>query len=182
MSWQLGPEEATDGRSFGERLVEVHQDIHRRCFQHDPAVNHGLPVQVRALRRIDDWQVCLLLTPWMLSRIYRPDSDPGIPVPADWSPEARADAEYSVIGPAVTLHLLGGEQKTHLNYEPRLGHYLMQPLVLNMEGYRDAEAVYEAWNEVIRTRDENMRKMRRDCPWQKEVSRREFFRRLRGDS
>ena len=38
---------------------------------------------------------------------------------------------------------------------------------------------FEAWSQVIRTRDENMEKARRDCPLQREISRRELFRRLR---
>ena len=51
---------------------------------------------------------------------------------------------------------------------------------MNMEQYRSADEGFAAWNEVIRTRDENMARMQRDCPWQKEVSRREFFRLGRG--
>ena len=49
-----------------------------------------------------------------------------------------------------------------------------------MEGYDSPEAVYHAWEQVIRTRDGNMERYRKDCPWQKEVSRRELFTRLGG--
>jgi hypothetical protein len=80
----------------------------------------------------------------------------------------------------VILAILGQSQQAHLNYHPLLGHYLLQPIALNMEPYASPEAVFEEWNQVIRTRDENMEKHRRDCPWQKEVSRRELFERLRG--
>ena len=45
--------------------------------------------------------------------------------------------------------------------------------------YHDADAIFEDWNQVIRTRDENMEKARRDCPMQKEISRRELLRRLK---
>ena len=51
-------------------------------------------------------------------------------------------------------------------------------MCLDLEPYRDAAAVFEAWNRVIRTRDENMEKAGRDCPLQKEISRRELFRRV----
>ena len=47
-----------------------------------------------------------------------------------------------------------------------------------MTDYRSADEVFQAWNHVIQTRDRNMEKARRDCAWQKEVSRREFFGRL----
>jgi hypothetical protein len=48
-----------------------------------------------------------------------------------------------------------------------------------MKPYPSADAVFEAWSQVIRIRDENMEKAKRDCPLQKEISRRELFRRLK---
>ena len=48
-----------------------------------------------------------------------------------------------------------------------------------MGGYKSPQEVFDAWDHVIKTRDENIEKLRRDCPWQKEVSRREFFGRFK---
>jgi hypothetical protein len=85
-----------------------------------------------------------------------------------------------MLGPNLRFDLLGQPQQAHLNFHSRLGHYLLQPICLDMKPYRDADAVFEAWNQVIHIRDENMEKARRDCPLQKEISRRELFRRIKG--
>jgi hypothetical protein len=47
-----------------------------------------------------------------------------------------------------------------------------------MESFRTASEVYASWNEVIERRNENMKQRQRECQWQQEVSRREFFNRL----
>lgn len=112
----------------------------------------------------------------MLARVLVPERDPGIEIPSSWRAEMRRNEEFQLLGPTVLVDLLGQQQPAHLGYHPRLGHYLLQPLAMNMEEYRSADEVFAAWNQVIRTRDENMAKMQRDCPWQKELSRREFFR------
>ncbi|WP_420825161.1 hypothetical protein [Thiospirillum jenense] len=66
----------------------------------------------------------------------------------------------------------------HLNYHVKLGHYLLQPLCLRMEDYTDANAVFNEWGAVIQIRDTNLAQTQRDCPLQREISRRELFRRL----
>jgi hypothetical protein len=81
-----------------------------------------------------------------------------------------------VLGPRLAFDLLGQPQQAHINYHPRLGHYLIQPICLDMQPYLAPAVVFEAWNQVIRIRDENMERARRDCPLQREVSRRELFR------
>jgi hypothetical protein len=48
-----------------------------------------------------------------------------------------------------------------------------------MEPYVEGDEVFRAWSEVIRIRDANMEQARRDCPLQKEISRRELFSRFR---
>ena len=141
-------------------------------------LNLALPVEIRALRRIDTWRVLLLLTPWMLARLLFPDEEPELEIPPGWSADERRNADYIVLGPSLGIDLLGQSQQAHLNYHPRLGHYLLQPICLDMKPYASADAVFEAWNQVIRIRDENMEKARRDCPLQKEISRRELFRRI----
>ena len=83
------------------------------------------------------------------------------------------------MGPRIHFSLLGQSQQAHLNYHRDLGHFLLQPICLDMGTYADTEAVFEAWGQVIRTRDEKMEQARRDCPLQKEVSRRELFSRFK---
>lgn len=178
--WQPYPPALAQDEALAQTMLGAHQAIVSGQLAGDPMLNTALPVQIRALRRIDDWRVLLLLTPWMLARHLFPDGPPAIAIPADWSADARRRADYRVLGPSLDFQLLGQSQRAHLNYHPALGHYLLQPICLDMQPYRDAAAVFEAWNQVIRIRDENMEKARRDCPLQKEVSRRELFRRLRG--
>ncbi len=163
-------------------VLAVHQTLYRQVMAQDPLCNDKLPIELRACRILEQWQVMLLVTPWMLSRLLLPHSPPEITLPNGWSAEEREDADYRVLGPRLEFDLLGQRQSAHLNYHRRLGHYLLQPLILNMAEFDSVENVFEAWNRVIRTRDDNMEKMRRDCPWQKEVSRRELFRGLRGNS
>lgn len=178
-AWQACPPELAEEDALAAAVLEVHRAILQGQLAGDPMLNLSLGIEQRALRRIEGWRVLLLLTPWMLARLLFPDEPPALPLPAGWSADERRNADYLVLGPRVAFDLLGQPQQAHLSYHPALGHYLLQPLCLNMEPYRDAEAVFEQWNQVIRTRDENMEKARRDCPVQKEVSRREFFRRFK---
>jgi hypothetical protein len=178
--WSPCPPELADEDRFIEGIRELHETLNREFFADDLMANQRLGIQLRAFRRLEGWRMVLVLTPWMLSRLLVPERDPGIRVPPEWRAETRRDAPYHLLGPLVKPEILGQGQQAHLNYHPRLGHYLLQPIVLNMEPYATPEAVFEEWSQVIRTRDENMEKHRRDCPWQKEVSRRELFGRLRG--
>jgi hypothetical protein len=177
--WCLCPEELDEDQALSAAVVAVHEHILKETLAGDPMLNLALPIEVRALRRVDDWRVLLLLTPWMLARWLFPDRPPPLALPKGWSAAERADAEYLVLGPRLSFSLFGQSQQAHLGYHDRLGHFLLQPLCLNMEPYCDAEAVFERWSEVIRVRDENMEAARRDCPMQKEISRRELFRRLK---
>jgi hypothetical protein len=173
--WKLPP---PDLREDGEALLELIERCYRaeleRSFRDSLSANPALPVETRALRRVDGWQLLLLLTPWMFARLLLPDAPPAA-IPAGWSAREREQAEPVVLGPLLEVDVAGAPQKAHLNYHPQLGHYLIQPLVLALDEYRSAEEVYAAWNRVIQTRDENMRRMQRECPMQQEVSRREFF-------
>lgn len=176
--WQVSPLAADDDARLVADVRACFDDLYRRRFGEDWQVNHDLPVEVRAFRRSEGWCVFLLLTPWMMARVYLPERDPGLALPAGWSAAERAEAPFTVIGPALSFELLGGEQKAHLNYLPGLGHFLLQPLVQSMQSYASADAVFEAWNEVITTRMQAMEQMKRECTWQREVSRREFFTRF----
>ncbi|MCP3868107.1 MAG: [NiFe]-hydrogenase assembly chaperone HybE [Gammaproteobacteria bacterium] len=174
--WQGIPETLLDDEKLLAAVIEEHEAIYRRYFLQEPGVNHQLPIRLQSFRRIDSWRLFLVLTPWMLARCFIPDSDPGIPVPDEWLPDARAGRPYQVIGPTCQLELLTGKQKAHLNYSPALGHYLLHPLVLSMSDYESPEAIFQEWNVVIETRNENLKKLRQRSRQQEEITRREFFR------
>ena len=176
--WEI-PLAAVEDAAFSGRVESVFTAIYGRWFADElMLVNHALPIQVRALRRIDIWRVFLLLTPWMLTRVLAPVRQPTIALPRGWRGAERRDAPYTVIGPSVSIPILGTSDRAHVNYDPRLGHHLLQPLVQSMERFESAHAVYAAWNQVIQTRDDNIRKLNKECLWQQDVSRREFFSRL----
>jgi len=178
--WQLGPLAALGDDALALAIVARFEAIRDAHFAGAEGINPALPVEVRALRRTEDWRVMLLLTPWMLARLFVPARAPGLPVPDAWAAAERAGQPYAVIGPAVKFTLLGAEQPAHLNYDAALGHYLVQPLVQTVWKFDTADAVFAAWNEVIATRQRVMEETRRECPWQRELSRREFFARLAG--
>jgi len=178
-AWQLPEPELEDDARLMDRVRKVHEAIFRLGFSSDPLVNTALAVQCRAFRRLGEWRLVVVLTPWMLARLMFPDRAPDLEIPEGWGAQERETADYLVLGPAAEIRLLDQPLKVHLNYDSRLGHYLLHPLCLNMQGYRDAEAVFEAWNEVIRIRDANLERLDRDCPLQQEVSRRELFKRYR---
>lgn len=182
VAWKLGALPGSDDQAVIAAVGDCFGEIYRRHFSGEfMMVNHDLPVDIRAFRRSDGWSVFLLLTPWMMARVFLPEGDPGIKIPSGWSAAERAAEPFQVIGPLLDFTILGGAQKAHLNYLPELGHFLLQPLVQSMEQYDSADAVFVAWNEVIKTRDRVMEEQKRECGWQKEVSRREFFTRLAGD-
>ncbi|NCS64607.1 MAG: hypothetical protein AUJ86_05200 [Hydrogenophilaceae bacterium CG1_02_62_390] len=178
--WQLGSFAGLDDRALAEAVVARFQAIRDDNFTDNPDINPTLGIEVRALRRLDGWRIFLILTPWMLARIFLAERDPGMTIAREWQAAARTDAPYVVIGPALKLTLVGGDQLAHLNYDRSLGHYLVQPLVQTMDKFTSADAVFQAWNEVIATRQRVMEEQQRDCPWQRELSRREFFTRFPG--
>lgn len=179
-AWQLAAFAAGDDAEVIGAVEARFRGLHEAVFAGSLDCNHALPVRVSALRRVEDWRVFLLLTPWMMSRLFLPLRPPRIALPSGWSAESRRGQAYVVIGPAVRLTLGTGEQSAHLNHDRVVGHYLIQPLVQAMDAYESADQVYSAWNEVIATRDRVMVEQQRDCPWQAEVSRREWFARVLG--
>ena len=110
-----------------------------------------------------------------MARVFLAEREPDLNIPTGWSEDERSSSPYIVIGPQLDFTILKEKQRAHLNYLPKLGHFLLQPLVQSMERYESADSVFAAWNEVIKTRDRVMEEQKRDCRWQKEVSRREFF-------
>jgi hypothetical protein len=173
--WKLGDLPKCDDQAVIAAVSKSFGEIYTEYFSNEFLVNHDLPIEIRAFRRNDGWCVFLLLTPWMMARVFLPERDPALPVPSDWSADKRASAPFNVIGPQLDFTMLGETLKAHLNYVPELGHFLLQPLVLSMEPYESAGAVFAAWDEVIKKRDQVMEEQKRECGWQKEVSRREFL-------
>lgn len=173
--WQTVPEALQNDSALLTTVTEEHRRIYTSYFKYDLAVNHALPIMTHAFRRLDQWRVFLLLTPWMLARVFVPNRDPGVSVPAEWRASVRQGRPYRVIGPGCDLDLLSGRQRAHLNFAPRIGHYLIHPLILSMLEFQTAEQVFAAWNRVIVTRNDNIKRLGRTNPQQEEISRREFF-------
>jgi hypothetical protein len=168
-----------DDEAFVATLEAVFTALYRQVFAADElGINRGLPIEVRAVRHREAWRINLLLTPWMLARVFTPLRLPEIPIPSGWTSDERTEAPYQVIGPLIEFSVLDSPQKAHLNYQVRLGHYLIQPLVQSMARFASASAVFEAWSQVIATRTENMQKLNVQSRWQEDLSRRELFTRL----
>lgn len=106
--WQTAADELRNDTLLQAAVVDEHRRIYSRYFLHDPAANHVLPVMTHAFRRLEQWRVFLLLTPWMLSRLFIPDGAPGWRIPPDWQAHNRRDRDYQVIGPTFELPLLTG--------------------------------------------------------------------------
>ncbi|MFA7096430.1 MAG: [NiFe]-hydrogenase assembly chaperone HybE [Gammaproteobacteria bacterium] len=173
--WQPCPFSIDDATALQTAVLDVHHDMYRRHFATELLVNHALPIELRAVRQVEGWALGLLLTPWMLARLLVTNQVPEIVLPDGWSAAERLGADPVVIGPAVRLSLLQTELKAHLNFAPRLGHYLLQPLIQRMQDFACADEVFGAWKEVIARRDRFMAERNADCVLQREISRREFF-------
>ena len=174
-AWHSFPEELQSDTLLQTAAIDEHRRIYTRYFTDDLAANHALPIMTHAFRRLDQWRVFLLLTPWMLARLFVPDADPGLRIPAEWDAQTRSEREYQVIGPAFDLPLLTGKQRAHLNHSPVIGHYLLHPLILSMIGFSAPEEVFAAWSRVIEIRNRNLEIVRKRNPLQEEITRREFF-------
>jgi hypothetical protein len=123
-------------------------------------INHKLKAEIRGWHVKDNWAMGVLLTPWMLTKIYIPLTTPEtISIPTGWSAEERQAMPYVVIGPLTTLTIDEQTHTVHLNYYPKLGHYAVQPLVQKMDSYADNEAAFAAWGEVLAFRKEYRAKL-----------------------
>ena len=179
-NWQLLDSNKSDDEVIS-CVIEVFTELYQTYFINELLVNHNLPVEIRAFRHNDLWRIFLLLTPWTLARLFLPEREPppGLEIPPGWQAKERASAPFTVIGPAMPLDILGGREMAHLNYHPKLGHYFIQPLIQSMEQFDSPDEAFNAWNEVIKTRNRVIEEQNRHCEWHQEVSRREFFAKLR---
>ena len=177
--WQPAPFALDDPEVVRERVAAAFGGLYDRWFAQEEGVNHALPIELRAYRKVEPWGVGLLLTPWMLARLWLAETNPGLYVQSGWAAEDRADSDPVVVGPTLRFEAMGTDQRAHLNYHTELGHYLIQPLIQNMVGFAEAREVYEAWEQVIAHRDQVAADQGKECTWQREVSRREFLFRRR---
>jgi hypothetical protein len=148
---------------FQLALLVAHRQIHDRHFTADRMINRALGFHLHGYRRMDNWRIILALTPWMLAQLWFADTPPDIAIPNGWGAEQRADADYQSLGPGIDLPAKAGAGKAHLNYHRTLGHYLLQPIVLNMEPYGSAQEIFEAWRQVTRCQEKNIKQRQREC-------------------
>lgn len=173
LPWEISPLQSDE---LVAKTVSVFKVIHARHFADDPAVNLALPIVARAFRHDGVWRLFLLLTPWMLGRLFFPQNDPGLVLPKGWGAASRtADVEFSLLGPSLSFQMHGEGLKAHIHYQPELGHFMIQPLAMNMDRFKSEEAAFDSWSAVIRKRDEMMVEKKKKCGWQAELSRREVF-------
>jgi hypothetical protein len=154
--WQLLPPECHQNRSFLDTLLAVHQEIYQKFLVDAPLVNSRIGFHLYAYRRTSRWRTVLILTPWMMSRLLFPEQDPHIRIPEGWSGEDRGDTEYQALGPTLRLGWSGNYMEAHLNYHTKLGHYLLQPITLDLRGYSTSSEVIQARNSLIRNLERNI--------------------------
>ena len=176
--WQLLPAHLQSDMRFQMALLVAHRRIYDRWFAEEPSVNPHLGFHLRGYRRSANWRILLMLTPWMLSRLLFPEQAPDIAIPPGWSAQEQHGADYQWLGPVVHLDWDDGELKAHLNYQESLGHYLLQPLALDMLPYASHREAFAAWDPASKSRDESLPRWERDRSWQREISRCDFPHRL----
>lgn len=175
--WQPGPATQMDDATLLAAVETVFQEMQEEHFSSDPSLNPDLPVQIRALREIEGWRSLLLLTPWMLCRLLFPPETADLELPEGYDPETRDPEKFELLGPIVEFPLLDNRQKAHPSFQPQLGSFFIQPLILNMQPFSSPDEVFGAWNRIIRTRDENRKRLNVKSAWHEEIARAELFAR-----
>jgi hypothetical protein len=168
--WQLLPKALADDTKFKQALINVHRDIYDEFFEDNPLINSSLGFHLHDYQRTSGWRVVLILTPWMMSRLLFPENNPHIVIPDGWSGEERCSTDYQVLGPSLRLGWSGNYMQSHLNFHAQLGHYLIQPILMNMQNYKTPQAALAAWNAIIRRRDAKINRRQLSCPCQEEFT------------
>lgn len=176
--WQSCAAPLRDDQALRQAVLAAYQDLYQHYFVNLPTINPRLPIEIRAFRRIDQWRVFLLLTPWMLIRAWVPKGNTGFAIPREWSAAERESASYTLLGSVFKLTVLNSQQKVHLAFDCQIGHYLLQSRILSLTPYDSANAVYDAWRQIFQTRNEKLIRQKKASKWQLEISRREFFTKL----
>ncbi|MBF0175253.1 MAG: [NiFe]-hydrogenase assembly chaperone HybE [Magnetococcales bacterium] len=133
-------------------------------------INPLLGHEVRACRHVEGWSVFLQLTPWMLCRVLVPGKPPHDTVAQAWE-----QVSLPTLGPRVSLTMLGQDQDAHVQYDPQLGSFYLQPLVVGLSRYQTADQVFSAWTDVVQFRENVRRERSMTCRWQQDLTRREIF-------
>jgi hypothetical protein len=183
-TWHRYPDELIADHRLIDTIIQIQQQLQAGPLADAPDLNPLLPIQVRAMRRIESWRVLLLLTPWLFGRLFFPDQAPQLKITPDWFAAIQAYRDHQLLGPACQFQLFNQPQRAHLAIHPQLGHYLLQPLCLDMQTYQSPEDIFGRWNEVIKVRDHTMQQTQRQCLLQRDISRREFvtFQQTRSSS
>ncbi|MBF0419773.1 MAG: hypothetical protein HQL78_06360 [Magnetococcales bacterium] len=134
--------------------------------------NGNLSPCTRAFREVDGWRMFLLLSPYRLVRILVPPQDHADT--AEWLRLVRGHGA-SGLGPLVSIVVNQGQRKAHVQFHDHLGLHFLEPLVLNVAGFINNDAVFLAHEKIIETRDAIMARTGRVCSTQTEISRRELF-------
>ena len=173
--WQLLPSHLQSDMRFQMALLVAHRRIYDRWFAEEPSSNPQLGFHLRGYRRSANWRILLMLTPWMLSRLLFPEQTPDIVIPQGWSAHEQRGSDYQWLGPVVRLDWDDRELKAHLNYQETLGHYLLQPLALDMRPYASPDAAFQVWDDSIKRKDANLQRRQRNRDWQTEGLRLELL-------
>lgn len=169
-TWQILP--AATAETLALQITAAFRHRHEACFRDSQAAHPDLSVELRDLRSVTGWWLGHLLTPIALYRICIPTAIPAVPLPSGWT-AAECTALLS-LGPPLALSVPGLIGQGHLHYLPELGHFLLQPEVQGLRRYPDADAVFAAWGQVLRFRQQS----RANLEQQQQCDRRAFLRRL----
>ncbi|MBF0152805.1 MAG: [NiFe]-hydrogenase assembly chaperone HybE [Magnetococcales bacterium] len=132
-------------------------------------LNLALGHETRACRHLEGWTLFLQLTPWMLCRVLVPET------PRTAIPDGRERVSLPTLGPRTSLTILGQTQEAHTQYDPQLGFFYIQPLVVGLSRYQTGDQVFAAWTDVVRFRDTIRKERSMECRWQQDLTRREIF-------
>ena len=141
-TWQILPQHLHSEMRFNLALLIAHRQIFDRYMAGDALVNKALGFHLYGYQQQGIWRQIQILTPWMLARLWFSDSPPDIPVPEN-SPKGD---DYQPLGTEINLPEELGRGVAYLNYHPTLGHYLLQPITLDMTGYETAQEVFDTWS------------------------------------
>lgn len=183
--WQLLS--SPDPEALPAQVLDAVRHWHQDCFaaRIDGSANidgeNERWFDVRDVEVVDGWWLAHVLTPMALYRICLPLQVPQEAIPLTFMP---AQHPCQALGPLMQTQIPGLPGRGHLHYLSSLGHFLLQPEVTQPRRYADAEAVFAAWQKVIRfrqqVREQGTRGIAIKSSAEKTCSRRGFLRKLAG--
>ena len=142
--WQTLPQHLHSEMRFNLAVMIAHRQIFDQHFAADKSVNRALGFHLNGYRQQGLLRIIQILTPWMLANLWFADSPPEVGLPET----LQSDASHQPLGPKIDLPEDLGGGTAHLNYHPTLGHYLVQPITLDLAQYDNAHSVFEAMNQL----------------------------------